>query len=375
MRELFDSSQFQNAATSIKIKELRKFLDAGGVGSEALISAIEATVRNITDQRRFKKEEVLNMPPMAFAALSRLSQQKVAIMRLKNDIAHQYQSFSEEYKEELRQIGITEKSFVHQTLHDLYTKLQGFSLQSIQLLYDKYNLSYNTKLFAQVFDTENIMTEETIQDICEEYGMNVEDILNISGQYSFMQINEAKIQKEAFDEAGIRQKITGNYLQHQEKEEDTGLTNGFINPNWSLYGVDAELAIGLWGVEKTKYIFGRYFRKGVENMKFAHQLELPSFYNFSIFRIRPESHDLSGEQEKMVNIAQHIMEWELPEGFSQADFSELVKAFNHVISDFRFSGEKKRFTHPVQTTLGAKKYYGVFSGSKGFENTHIIEIQ
>lgn len=32
------------------------------------------------------------------------------------------------------------------------------------------------------------------------------------------------------------------------------------------------------------------------------------------------------------------------------------------------------FDHPIQTHFGAKKYSGYFSGSKGFENTHIIDI-
>lgn len=74
-------------------------------------------------------------------------------------------------------------------------------------------------------------------------------------------------------------------------------------------------------------------------------------------------------------MAQHIMEWDIPSNFSHTEFAELILGLKGVISDFRSLGEPKRFDHPIQTRLGAKKYTGYFSGSKGFENTHIIDIQ
>lgn len=53
-------------------------------------------------------------------------------------------------------------------------------------------------------------------------------------------------------------------------------------------------------------------------------IQLPDFYNFCLFRIKLDE-DSEANKKKLVDIAQHITEWELPEDFSQTQFAELVR--------------------------------------------------
>ena len=114
--------------------------------------------------------------------------------------------------------------------------------------------------------------------------------------------------------------------------------------------------------------------KGLARLPLAKDCQFPDFYNFCEFRTKIYE-DEERNKQKLVDMIQHVYEWSLPTDFSQADFSALMKILKCVVSDFRTSGEPKRLDHPVKTSLGDKTYYGYFSGSKGFENTHIIDIQ
>lgn len=59
-------------------------------------------------------------------------------------------------------------------------------------------------------------------------------------------------------------------------------------------------------------------------MGIAKDLHMPEFYNFSLFRIKLDE-DAEGNKKKLVDMAQHISEWELPDDFTQSEFAELVK--------------------------------------------------
>ena len=192
----------------------------------------------------------------------------------------------------------------------------------------------------------------------------------------FLEINSARIKREIAFEDDETERLTGNYLDasDEKSEEKTDPRNGFINPNWFLYDIEVETALKLWWQEKTKYIFGKYFYSWINQMWIKDVIRLPDFYNFCIFRIKVDE-DSEGNKKKLVDIGQHIFEWELPADFSQAQLASLTKNLRNVISDLCSSGEPKRFVHPIQTTLWVKKFTGYFSGSKGFENTHIIDIQ
>lgn len=51
---------------------------------------------------------------------------------------------------------------------------------------------------------------------------------------------------------------------------------------------------------------------------------MPEFYNLSLFRIKLDE-DAEGNKKKLVDMAQHISEWELPDDFTQSEFAELIK--------------------------------------------------
>ena len=56
----------------------------------------------------------------------------------------------------------------------------------------------------------------------------------------------------------------------------------------------------------------------------ARDLQMPEFYNFSRFRIKLDE-DADGNRKKLIEMDQHISEWEIPDDFTQSEFAELVK--------------------------------------------------
>ncbi|MFZ4461196.1 MAG: hypothetical protein ACOYN2_01260 [Patescibacteria group bacterium] len=130
----------------------------------------------------------------------------------------------------------------------------------------------------------------------------------------------------------------------------------------------------LWGEQKTKYLFGNYFLSHLRSVEGLNEVQYPDFYNLCQFRLKA-SESVNDDKSKLTDMIQHVFEWTLPSDFSSKMLAELVSHLRTVVPDFLVSGQPKNFEHPVQTSLGRKSYAGYFAGSKGFENTSLIDIR
>jgi len=321
------------------------------------------------------KEEILKLSHYELELMGRLSKKKIALVRFKIIIGKAYDELPEARKQELLESWLDKEKYIRRQVRDIYKEFSGVSNEVIDSLWENYGFPYDARLFLKAFNVDEADTEDTLCDVCSTNWSNPDLFIDIWERFPFLWINVRKIEKEMMYEADDTWRLTGNYLDAVEAStEDIAVDsrNGFINPNWFLYDVDVDIALKLWWPEKTKYIFWRYFRTGIEGMWIAKDLHMPEFYNFSLFRIKLDE-DAEGNKKKLVDIAQHISEWELSDDFTQSDFAELVKWLRGVISDFRSSWEPKRFDHPIQTRLGAKKFSGYFHDRNDMK-IHILLI-
>lgn len=345
--------------------------------SKQLMTMIRSAALFSIGDRTLSDDELLKLSNYEFELLGRLSKKKVALKRFKMILGSYYDSLPDERKIELQEAWTSKEDYINKQIRDVLREFSGVSNEIIEALWDDYGFAYDARLFLKTFNPNETDSDETIADKCANNNVDPDIITKAWMRFPFLGINVKKIEKEMMYESEESERLTGNYLNQTNIDEHLSMIdnrNGFINPNWFLYDIDVEIAFKLWWSEKTKYIFGRYFRTGMERMPISEELQLPEYYNFSQFRLKIDE-DNSGIKKKLVDIAQHICEWEIPKDFSHSDFSQLIKWLRWVISDLKSSGEPKRFDHPIQTWVGIKKYYWFFSGSKWFENTHIIDIQ
>lgn len=347
--------------------------------SEQLMRVIRSATLFATETKILTEEEMLKLSHYELELMGRLSRKKVGLARFRLSLEKSYDDLPESRKQELLESGMDRERYIKQQIRDIYRAFSGVSNEIIDNLWERYNLSSDARLFLRAFNVEEAYTEDTLWDVCLTSGFTPDAFMEIGERFPSLGINTHKIQKEEIYGTDDTWRLTGNYLNPAENvSEDLAVSNAktsnFINPNWFLYDIDADTAIKLWWPEKTKYIFWKYFRTGIGSMWMARDLQMPEFYNFSRFRIKLDE-DADGNRKKLIEMDQHISEWEIPDDFTQSEFAELVKWLRWVISDFRSSGEPKNFDHPIQTRLWAKKFSGYFSGSKWYENTHIIDIQ
>lgn len=346
--------------------------------SKQLMAMIRSATLFATGSKTLTDDELLKLSNYEFELMWRLSKKKVALKRFKLILGSYYDKLSEERKQELLEGWISRDKYIHKQIQDVLREFSWISNEILDSLWDDYGFVYDARLFLKTFNPNETDTDETITDKCINNGITPDVIVEAWNKFPFLNINVRRIEKEIMYESDESERLTGNYLLDQTSSNSHNSMidnrNGFINPNWFLYDIDVEAAFKLWWSEKTKYIFGRYFRTGIEQMTISEELQLPDYYNFSQFRLKIDE-DNSGTKKKLVDMAQHICEWEISKDFSQSDFSLLIKWLRWVLSDLKSSGEPKRFDHPIQTWTGVKNYYWFFSGSKWFENTHIIDVQ
>jgi len=345
--------------------------------SEHLMSMIRSATMFATWTKILTEDELMRLSSFEVDLMWKLSKKKIAVARFERILWAHYDNLTEENKRQLLETGIDRTRFIQIKIRETYNAFKWVSNEIIDTLWNNYNLSYDVRLFLKAFNMEDIdVDDENLSEVCSCNGSSPEVFMEMWSKFPYLWINSDKIRRELMYETDEAWRLTWNYLDSLESSKNTMVDsrNGFINPNWFLYDTEVETAIKLWWPEKTKYIFWRYFRTGIEGMSFVKDSQLPSFYNFALFRIKIDE-DAEWNKKKLVDIAQHIMEWEVPWDFSQEDFSELIRWLKTVISDFRSSGEPKRFDHPIQTYPGSKRYTGYFSWSKWFENTHIIDIR
>ncbi len=345
--------------------------------SEQLMNMVRAAISFASGTKTLTEEEVIKLSYFEFELLGRLSRKKIALARFEIVIGKSYDNLPEDRKEELSESGVDRKMYIKQQIRDIYKHFSGVPNEVINSLMEHYNFQYDAHIFLKAFNANEVDADENFFDICTSNWLTPDIFTHIWDRFPFLWINTRKIEKEMLYEADDTWRLTGNYLDRTNTSDvdlEIDSRNGFINPNWFLYDIDVDSALKLWWAEKTKYIFWRYFLTGINNMWIAQDLHMPEFYNFGLFRIKIDE-DTEGIKKKLVDIAQHISEWELPDNFTQAELSMLVKWLRGVISDFQTSWEPRKFDHPIQTRPGTKRYSGYFSGSKWYENTHIIDIQ
>lgn len=345
--------------------------------SEKLMTMIRWATIFATGSRELSEDDIMKISPYEMELITKLSKKKIALARFKLVLWNYYDSFRDEQKQDLYNAGITKEIYINKQTKEIYRQFSGISNEVIDTLWNSYDLAFDVKLFLWAFDMEEWDTSEPLHEVCmSNWWMSPDFFIDLWLKHPYLGINTRKIQKENFYQDEEVWRLTWNYLESldEKKEDKWTAKNWFINPNWFLYDIDVESAFKLWWAEKTKYIFGNYFYSGIKNMKISKDISLPDFYNYCLFRIKVDE-DAEWNKKKLVDIAQHIYEWELPKEFSHTQFSALIKNIRVIISDLQSSGEPRRFDHPIQTSLGTKKYTWYFSGSKWFENTHIIDIQ
>lgn len=196
-------------------------------------------VNMVTGTRRISEREISGMTPMMFESLLPLSRKKVAYMRLFQEIGKHYDNFSEAYQADLLASGQDRNTYIRHAIHSLYSRMSGFSLEFGDLLYHRYGLSYNAWMFLKTFYTNEVDGDTTISDLCATYGVDEEIFVQLGRDMSFLGVQHEKVQREIQYGWNQQDVVTGNYLSESDSEDVEGVSNGFINPNWSMYSIDA----------------------------------------------------------------------------------------------------------------------------------------
>ncbi len=251
---------------------------------------------------------------------------KIVFVRMKIFLDDQYDSLSEEEKQELLKEGISRVQFTRNKMRELQQSFKGVSDHVMLKLWESYGLPYDVYLFFHALESGEMMFGDSLDALCSDSGIDPEDIIGIGEKFPLLNLDTPRMKRELGYAMNESNRLTGNYIEEREKSDEAVDTrNGFINPNWFLYDIDAESAAKLWGPEKTKYIFGKYFLNGITKTEVGKQVVMPEFYNFSIFRVKvTDGEDTLESGRKSIDVLEHVFEWGLPEDFSQADFSRLA---------------------------------------------------
>lgn len=374
----FTQPDFTKLSQKDQLKEAWKILTDSSLSGEEIhrvMSVIKNIVSNSVWQSTLTDEEIYAMSPQELELYWEVSKRKIALTKLKIYIDKHYESLTEIEKEDLAKSWVWKEEYIAKKVRETFLSLKGFSQEIVGNLKDKYSLAPEVYQFLTVFNSYSDYQDD-ITEMAQDEWISPLVFANIWSTLPFTKINSAKIVKEATFWVSEVDAITWNFLSKDklwETEEDIDGRNGFINPNWFLYDMDIETAVKLWGVEKAKYIFWDYFRESIEESGLGGSITMPEFYNLCVFRLKVNE-DAEWNKKKLIDLGQHIFEWNIDESFTNEQFTKLAAGLKTVVSDFKGSGTPKKFEHPVHTSMWSKNYSWYFSGSKWFENTHLVEI-
>ena len=371
---LLESHKFKSRPPEEQLKEIWKQIPTDwldNIDIKNILEAIKATLLWVCHSWEISDERVLNMQTWELKRFWQLSQRKIVLRRIKLKLWKYYDdTMGEDEREGLMQQWITKDIYIRKTVHEIFQKFKWMDADIINTLKFSYWLDYDFALFLTTFWIQNTDMETVVEQL-EDIWISPDSIIAIADMHPILRIKSGMIRKEMRYQIHDNNWVTWNYLLLWDEKEKNDDRNGFINPNWFLYDIDITLAVKLWWIEKTKYIFWRYFLWGSRDIK---DQQAPDFYNLWSFRLKINE-DTSWDKKKLIEIMQHVIEWELPTDFSQDDFNTLISWIKPVISDLKSSWEPKRFEHPLQTTRWNKKYTWFFTWTNWFENTHIIDVQ
>lgn len=373
--EEIGKDSFQKMNLPEQVKALKRILPLIEDPDECkrFMEIIKASVLFSIWQKKLSENEIKAITPHQLWLFWNLSRKKIVVAKLQILIWEYYESLSEEEKTDLNLAGINKSLYIRKQIRATYKKFEGEENEITNVLFQRYKLPFEVVQFIQTFRWESDY-QDTLYDIAWEDWDSLDRFFSLNEWTPYLWVNTGLIKRElAYDFTQWTNQITWNYLDKPKNEDEMDARNGFINPNWFLNDIDIETAIKLWWLEKTKYIFWNYFFDWLKRCWIKNPLKFPGFYNLWIFRIKIDE-DSEGNKKKLIEMAQHIYEWEINE-LSQNDFWKLIEELKRIISDFKFSGGLKKFDHPIQTNVGNKQYQWFFSWSKWFENTHIIDIQ